>query len=59
MFLQGPPAQWVDELSALVLDAGIDTVVLGASAPRRQQAERFAGEVAPAVRAAVDADRGR
>ncbi len=56
-FLQGPPQRWVDELTALVLDAGIDTFVLWAAAPRRVQMQRFAEEVAPAVVAAVDAAR--
>jgi alkanesulfonate monooxygenase SsuD/methylene tetrahydromethanopterin reductase-like flavin-dependent oxidoreductase (luciferase family) len=58
-FLQGPPGRWVDELSALVLEAGMDTFVLWAGAPRRRQMERFANEVAPAVRATVDAARSR
>jgi hypothetical protein len=40
-----------------VLDAGIDTFVLWAAAPRRVQLQRFAEEVAPAVVAAVDAAR--
>ena len=56
-FLQGPAEQWCDELTALVLDAGIDTFVLWAGEPRRRQMERFADDVAPAVRAAVDAAR--
>ncbi len=58
-FLQGPVERWVDEISELVLEAGMDTVVLWAASPRRTQLERFAGDVAPAVRAAVDANRTR
>jgi alkanesulfonate monooxygenase SsuD/methylene tetrahydromethanopterin reductase-like flavin-dependent oxidoreductase (luciferase family) len=56
-FLQGPVKRWVDELSTLVLEAGVDTFVLWASEPRRRQMEIFADEVMPAVRAAVDAAR--
>lgn len=56
-FLQGPPQRWVDELTELVLDAGIDTFVLWAAGPRREQLHRFADEIAPAVRAAVAAAR--
>jgi alkanesulfonate monooxygenase SsuD/methylene tetrahydromethanopterin reductase-like flavin-dependent oxidoreductase (luciferase family) len=58
-FLEGPAGRWVDELSALVLDAGMDTFVLWAAAPRRRQLEMFAAEVAPGVRAAVEAARRR
>ena len=58
-FLQGPAGRWVDELTALVLDEGMDTFILWAGAPRRQQMETFAHEVAPAVVAAVDAARSR
>jgi alkanesulfonate monooxygenase SsuD/methylene tetrahydromethanopterin reductase-like flavin-dependent oxidoreductase (luciferase family) len=56
-FLQGPVERWVDELSTLVLEAGVDTFVLWAGEPRRRQMEVFAGEVMPAVRAAVEAGR--
>jgi len=58
-FLQGPTGRWVDELTALVLDEGMDTFILWAGAPRRQQMETFAHEVAPAVIAAVDTARSR
>lgn len=53
--LRGPVAQWVDELSDLALGAGFDTFVLWAEGER--QLERFAEEVAPAVRAQVAAER--
>jgi alkanesulfonate monooxygenase SsuD/methylene tetrahydromethanopterin reductase-like flavin-dependent oxidoreductase (luciferase family) len=58
-FLQGPVDRWVDELSQLVLETGMDTFVFWAGGPRRRQLELFASEVAPAVRAAVDAARVR
>jgi hypothetical protein len=49
----------VDELTALVLDGGMDTFVFWAGIPRRAQLEAFAHDVAPAVIAAVDAARAR
>ena len=49
----------MDELTALVLDAGMDTFVFWAGNPRRRQLEAFAHEVAPTVVAAVDAARAR
>lgn len=55
-FLRGSVEQWVDELSALALDAGIGTFLLGTDDPRT--IDRFAGEVAPAVRLAVAQERG-
>ncbi len=58
-FLQGPAGRWVDELTALVLDEGMDTFILWAGTPRRRQMELFAHEVAPAVITAVDAARSR
>jgi alkanesulfonate monooxygenase SsuD/methylene tetrahydromethanopterin reductase-like flavin-dependent oxidoreductase (luciferase family) len=52
--LDGPPAQWVETLTGLALEQGVDTFVFwpgteGADA----QLRRFALEVAPAVREAV------
>jgi alkanesulfonate monooxygenase SsuD/methylene tetrahydromethanopterin reductase-like flavin-dependent oxidoreductase (luciferase family) len=58
-FLQGPAERWADELTALVLDAGMDTFVFWAGPPRRHQLEVFAHDVAPAVIAAVDTARAR
>ena len=51
-----PVAGWTSS-TALVLDEGMDTFILWAGAPRRQQMETFAHDVAPAVVAAVDAAR--
>ncbi|HZC99397.1 MAG TPA: LLM class flavin-dependent oxidoreductase [Actinomycetes bacterium] len=52
---RGPPAQWVEELSALVVEHGFDTFVLWAEGPG--QLQRFAEEIAPAVRAQVASQR--
>jgi len=53
--LRGPVAQWVDELTALVVQHGFDTFVLWAEEPG--QLPRFAEEVVPAVRAQVAEQR--
>lgn len=56
--LDGPPEQWVDELTALAVEYGMDTFVFGPASPDVRQVQRFAGEVAPAVREAVARHRG-
>lgn len=50
-FLAGPPEQWTEELIALALEEGVSTFILGSDDPT--SIERFAGEVAPAVKEAV------
>jgi len=55
-FLQGPPAQWVDQLLPSVVEDGVSTFLLATDDPPTLQ--RFAAEVIPALRAAVDAQRG-
>ncbi len=57
-FLQGPPRQWVDELTDLAIERGMDTFVFGAAADPETQTRRFAQEIAPAVRETVDRHRG-
>lgn len=57
-FLRGPVDQWVDELTELVVDGGMDTFVFGAEHDDLTQIQRFAEEVAPAVREAVARERG-
>jgi alkanesulfonate monooxygenase SsuD/methylene tetrahydromethanopterin reductase-like flavin-dependent oxidoreductase (luciferase family) len=57
-FLQGDTAQWVDELTSLAVENGMDTFVFGPSADPVNQVQRFAEEVAPAVRAQVGLHRG-
>jgi alkanesulfonate monooxygenase SsuD/methylene tetrahydromethanopterin reductase-like flavin-dependent oxidoreductase (luciferase family) len=58
-FLDGPPGQWVEQLLPLVVATGMDTFVLWPSESPASQLERFAAEVAPALREAVAAHRGR
>ncbi|HET9291802.1 MAG TPA: LLM class flavin-dependent oxidoreductase [Actinomycetes bacterium] len=57
-FLDGPAAQWVEELLPLVTETGMDTFVLWPSESPARQLELFAAEVAPALREAVAAHRG-
>ena len=57
-FLDGPAAQWVEELLPLVAETGMDTFVLWPSESPARQLELFAAEVAPALREAVAAHRG-
>jgi alkanesulfonate monooxygenase SsuD/methylene tetrahydromethanopterin reductase-like flavin-dependent oxidoreductase (luciferase family) len=57
-FLDGPPGQWVDQLLPLVVETGMDTFVLWPTESPASQLERFAAEVAPALREAVAAHRG-
>jgi hypothetical protein len=56
-FLQGPPAQWVDDLLPLVLEDGVATFILGGDDERSIAV--FGEEVAPALREAVAAERSR
>jgi alkanesulfonate monooxygenase SsuD/methylene tetrahydromethanopterin reductase-like flavin-dependent oxidoreductase (luciferase family) len=58
-FLDGPAGQWVAQLLPLVTGTGIDTFVLWPSESPARQLELFAAEVAPALREAVAAHRGR
>jgi hypothetical protein len=53
--LDGPPAQWVDQLAGLTLTHGITAFLIGGD--DRAVTERFAAEVAPAVREAVERER--
>jgi alkanesulfonate monooxygenase SsuD/methylene tetrahydromethanopterin reductase-like flavin-dependent oxidoreductase (luciferase family) len=55
--LDGPVEQWVDELAELALGDGISAFIFGSDDPRDLQ--RFAAEVAPAVREVVAAERER
>jgi alkanesulfonate monooxygenase SsuD/methylene tetrahydromethanopterin reductase-like flavin-dependent oxidoreductase (luciferase family) len=54
---QGTVDQWVDALTALAVETGMDTFLLGTADDDVAQARRFAEEVAPAVRSAVDRHR--
>jgi alkanesulfonate monooxygenase SsuD/methylene tetrahydromethanopterin reductase-like flavin-dependent oxidoreductase (luciferase family) len=54
-FLEGSPQDWAEQLAGLAIDEGISTFVLGTDDP--DDLQRFALEVAPAVREQVDAER--
>jgi alkanesulfonate monooxygenase SsuD/methylene tetrahydromethanopterin reductase-like flavin-dependent oxidoreductase (luciferase family) len=49
-FLFGPAEQWIEEISALVLDLGFDTFVFGDRNTTEAHLHRFADEVIPGVR---------
>jgi len=55
----GPVEQWVDELTLLTLEYGMDSYIIGLSGSAAGQLERFAQEVAPRVRENVAAQRQR
>jgi len=50
---QGPVEQWVNELTALAAEQGIDTFIIGLPEPPGDQIERFMSEIAPRVRESV------
>ncbi|TCP47367.1 luciferase-like monooxygenase [Tamaricihabitans halophyticus] len=56
-FLQGPTRQWVDQLTELVLEYGMDTFIFGTEGDDLNQITTFAEEIAPAVREAVADER--
>ncbi|MEN4476224.1 LLM class flavin-dependent oxidoreductase [Mycolicibacterium cosmeticum] len=56
---RGTVSQWTEELTALVVDTGMDTFIFGAPDDDLIQTRRFAEEVVPAVRNAVAEHRGR
>lgn len=51
-FLDGPPSRWVEDLTPLAVEAGFSTFILGSDDD--DVLERFAQEVWPALREAVD-----
>ena len=55
--LSGPVSKWVEELTRLALELGMDTFIYWPSEDRERQVELFANEVVPAVREAVAAER--
>ncbi|GAA4252407.1 LLM class flavin-dependent oxidoreductase [Dactylosporangium darangshiense] len=56
-FLQGPPKVWVEQLAELAVTEGMSAFVLMVSPGADSDLERFALEVAPAVRELVAAER--
>ncbi len=57
--LEGPASKWVEQLTRFALELGMDTFIFWPSEDHERQVELFAGEVAPAVREAVAAERSR
>jgi alkanesulfonate monooxygenase SsuD/methylene tetrahydromethanopterin reductase-like flavin-dependent oxidoreductase (luciferase family) len=55
--LHGQPRDWAEQLAELTLTEGMSTYILGVGT--LDDVERFAHEVAPAVRELVDAERAR
>ncbi|GAA2166231.1 LLM class flavin-dependent oxidoreductase [Pedococcus bigeumensis] len=55
--LQGSPREWAEQLAELTLTEGMSTYILAVDTI--DQVERFAHEVAPAVRELVDDERAR
>ncbi len=55
--LDGPITHWVEELSRFVLNLGMDTFIYWPAEDHVRQIERFAKEVAPAVRESVRKER--
>jgi alkanesulfonate monooxygenase SsuD/methylene tetrahydromethanopterin reductase-like flavin-dependent oxidoreductase (luciferase family) len=58
-FLQGPSRDWIDQLTRLALEDGISAFNLGVSPGDDVDVRRWAEEVVPAVREAVEAERQR
>ncbi|HWB21936.1 MAG TPA: LLM class flavin-dependent oxidoreductase [Gaiellaceae bacterium] len=56
-FLFGPAEQWIEEISRLALELGFDTFIFGDRDTTEEHLHRFAEEVIPGVRAAVEAAR--
>jgi hypothetical protein len=56
-FLQGPPEQWAEDLAGLALEHGTSGFILAAD--DATAIEVFGGEVAPATRQLVSAERAR
>lgn len=54
--LAGPVEHWVEVLARFNAELGFDGFMLGPGEPELEQIERFGAEVAPAVRAAVEAN---
>lgn len=56
-FLQGTVDDWVEQLTGLALTEGISGFILSVDAGSARTMQRFADEVGPAVRLAVEHDR--
>jgi alkanesulfonate monooxygenase SsuD/methylene tetrahydromethanopterin reductase-like flavin-dependent oxidoreductase (luciferase family) len=56
-FLYGPASYWVEELTRLTLEYGMDTFIFWPAEDQEGQIGTFAEEVAPAVRESVSRER--
>ena len=56
-YLEGPVSYWVDELTRLAVELGMDTFMFWPSSDASDQMGRFAHEVAPVVRSGVAGHR--
>ena len=54
----GPVDYWIEELTRLVVEVGMDTFIYWPADDRLRQIERFTAEVAPAVQEQVARSRG-
>ena len=52
-----PPTVWIEQLSALTLEQGIDDLVVGPSGDLDHQLRRFAEEVTPVVQEVIANER--
>jgi alkanesulfonate monooxygenase SsuD/methylene tetrahydromethanopterin reductase-like flavin-dependent oxidoreductase (luciferase family) len=57
--LSGPVDYWVEELTGLAVEVGMDTFIYWPADDRLRQIERFAAEVVPAVQEQVTKAQGR
>lgn len=58
-FLDGPVARWVDELTELTIEYGMDSYIFAPATNPAEQLARFANEVVPQVRERVAGERER
>jgi alkanesulfonate monooxygenase SsuD/methylene tetrahydromethanopterin reductase-like flavin-dependent oxidoreductase (luciferase family) len=56
-FLDGPAPQWVDTLTSLALDQGMDSFIFAPAEAVASQIEQFANEVVPQVQQYVASAR--
>jgi hypothetical protein len=56
-YLQGPPRLWVEQITDLVLEDGMSVFLLAPGPDAEGDLRRFAEEVAPGVREAVEQAR--
>ena len=57
--LDGPVEHWVEELTRLVVEFGMDTFIYWPTEEHVRQVELFGNEVVPRVREAVEVERSR